>query len=629
MAKRRDGAHAKYGSPFASLVWAFRKSDGRTVHVRAVDSGFDEDLLCPAPDCRSPLIARKGPKGRVEHFAHHPGARICGAWQETSAHYEAKAALAAALTLTLPAVVAEYGGAEREISPEGHLNFDEVEVEYRMDGLTPDVVLRKVNATGQVHELLVEIKVTHGCGPEKISRIRKGRHAAIEIDLGRWKHRSLEAIHEAVLRAAPRVWLYNARQEQEKLVLKAEAEAMADARAAAMLSGLDAAGPARPSHAEGSAAITALRAIGEGRLCAVQVGDDAVFSVPTEEWQAVLAHRYVLGDQIDDYYKPGFSLVTAVTWVRRSGLVRSAFKEPLEVETHRALLRARPGFRSPQALVKRYLQAMTKLGPLQLMDPDRWERRPVFGEAVKAAQARERLRAEQLARSRRRLEGLLAAATEEERAGFDLARWEVAPIPGFGRPLERLCGEAAFDAFDDVLDRLQAAVGWSGRWSGDAFLGLPLQGAVQRGVEGREAREAAAAAEKAEAERQARLQLVDRVAAHAVHLMGSREGERWVAPRRAALETEPAERDRAWRDLAEIEGRLKAQAALDDLAAEVRAELEKAAEARFGDLADWFLHTGNNQCQGRHPWDYTVDRHTLRDALRAVEMAPKPGRRRA
>lgn len=386
MAKRRDGAHAKYGSPFASLVWAFRKSDERTVHIREVDSGFDEDLLCPAPDCRSPLIARKGPKGRVEHFAHHPGARVCGAWRETSAHYEAKAALAAALTLTLPAVVAEYGGVEREVSPEGHLNFDSVEVEYRMDGLTPDVVLRKVDVAGQVHELLVEIKVTHGCGPEKIARIRKGRHAAIEIDLGRWKHRPLEAIHEAVLSEAPRVWLYNARLEQEILALKAEAEARADAVAAEMLSGLKW-GEVRPSHAEGPAAIAALRALGERRLCAVRVGDDAVFSVPTAEWQAILAHRYVLGDQIDDYYKPGFSLVTAATWMRRSGVVRAAFREPLEVETHRALLRARPGFRSPHALVKQYLQAVTKLGPLELMGPDRWERRPAFGEAVKAAQS--------------------------------------------------------------------------------------------------------------------------------------------------------------------------------------------------------------------------------------------------
>lgn len=627
MAKRKDGAHAKYGSPFASLVWAFRKSDERIVHVREVDSGFDKDLLCPAPDCRSPLVARKGPKGRVEHFAHHPGARVCGAWQETSAHYEAKAALATALTLTLPAVVAAYGGVEREVSPAGYLNFDSVEVEYRMDGLTPDVVLKKVDEAGEVHELLVEIKVTHGCGPEKIARIRKGHHAAIEIDLGKWKHRTLEEIHEAVLRQAPRVWLYNARQGQEVLVLKAEAETRANALAAAMLSDLNG-DEARPSHPGGPAAIAALRAIGEGRLCAVRIGDDAVFSVPTEEWQAALAHRYVLGDQIDDYYKPGFSLVTAATWMRRSGLVRPAFSEPLRPETHRALLRAHPSFQSPQALVKKYLQAVTKQGPLQLMDPDRWERRPSFGEAVKAAQGRERLRTERLARSRRRLEGLLATTTEEERAGFDLARWERSPIPGFGKTLERLCGEEVFEAFDDVLDRLQAGVGWSGRRCGEDFLGLPLQGAVQRGVEAREAREAAAAAEKAEAERQRIVQLVDRIAAHAIYLMGSREGAVWVAPRRAVLEADTAERDRAWQDLAEIERRLKAEAALDDLAAEVRAELEKAAEARLGDLAGWFLHTGNNQCDGRHPWDYTVDRHTLRDALRAVEMAPRPGRRR-
>mgnify|MGYP001059183434 CR=1 FL=1 len=276
MAGRRDRDHARYGSPFASLVYAYRQSDGAIVHVRDVDSGFDADLLCPAPTCRSPLTARKGPLGRVEHFAHRPGVRPC-TYKETSAHYEAKAALAVALTLTLPAGVAEFQGVRRQVSREGLLDFDEVSIEFRMDGLTPDVVLRK-SVDGVVHELLVEVKVTHGCGPEKIARIRQGRHAAVEIDLARWKHASLEEIHAAVLRDAPRVWLYNDKIEAGVATLKAEAEARADSVARGILDLARAVAETRNSHPQGPEAVAALDAIGEGRLCRVSVDADVVFA---------------------------------------------------------------------------------------------------------------------------------------------------------------------------------------------------------------------------------------------------------------------------------------------------------------------------------------------------------------
>lgn len=627
MAKRRDGQHARYGSPFASLIYAFRKDDERIVHVRDVDSGFDENLLCPAPDCRSPLIARKGPRGRVEHFAHHPGARVCGAWQETSAHYEAKAALAAAKTMTLPGVVAEYDGVQREVSREGHIDFDSVEVEFRMDGMTPDVVLRKTDRTGEIHELFVEIKVTHGCGPDKIAKIRKGRHAAIEIDLGKYKRASLEDIHRAVLSEAPRVWLYNGRRERAVAEIKAEVEARADALARTMLGGLDGPDQDRASQADGMAAVEALRTIDEARLCTIPVDDDAVFQVPTQEWQAALAHQFILIERGDHYLRPGFSLVTAATWIRGSGLVLPAFREPLGSEIQRALRRARRTFRSPQQLVKQYLQAVAELGPLQVVEPDCWARRQAFGEAVKAARDRERRRVQILEGARRRLSGMLSAATEEEQVGFDLEHWETQPVEGFGLTLDRLCGSERFAAFDEGLRAIETALGWSGRWTGGALFGLPLAGAVRRAVDARLAREAAAAAAKVEAERQRIARLVDRIEAEAVHLLGARAGAEWVEPKRPTLEGGDEARAEAWRDLAEIEQAQRAQAALDALAATVRDKLRKAAEARFGDLADWFLHTGNNHCQGQHPWDYTVDRHTLRDALRAVEMAPKTRRR--
>ena len=626
MAGRRDRDHARYGSPFASLVYAYRQSDGVIVHVRDVDSGFDADLLCPAPTCRSPLTARKGPLGRVEHFAHRPGVRPC-TWKETSAHYEAKAALAAALTLTLPAGVAEFQGVRRQVSREGLLSFDEVSIEFRMDGLTPDVVLRK-SVDGVVHELLVEVKVTHGCGPEKIARIRQGRHAAVEIDLARWKHASLEEIHAAVPRDAPRVWLYNDKIEAGVATLKAEAEARADAAARGLLDLARAVAGTRNSHPQGPDAVAALDAIGEGRLCRVPVDADVVFAVPEPEWQAALAWRYVIADYGDSYLAPGFCLTTAATWIRASSLVHPGFREPLESDVIRALRRADPGFRSPQMLVKQYLQGVARMGPLVLLEKDRWERRPGFGAAVKSAQDSERRRIERLESVRRRVLALVARASEQEREGFAIEAWEREPVEGFGLPLDAIVRGAGFEQLQDRLAEIESAVGWSGVWKDGLTLGLPVGGAIRHGVEARLAREAAASEARLEAERACVEALVARIEAHAVHLMGRHEGLEWLAPRRGALAASDAARADAHRELAEIDRSLKAQAALDDLAAEMRAILEKAAEARLGSTASLFLHTGNNHCRGQHPWTYTMDRHTLREALHAVAMAPVPKRPR-
>ncbi|MEH6678181.1 hypothetical protein [Phenylobacterium sp.] len=626
MSGRRDRSHAGYGSPFANLVYAYRQSDGAIVHVRDVDSGFDADLLCPAATCRSPLTARKGPLGRAEHFAHRPGTRPC-TWKETSAHYEAKAALAAALTLTLPAGVAEFEGARLEVSRQGRLDFDDVSIEFRMDGITPDVVLRK-SVNGVVHELLVEVKVTNGCGPEKIARIREGKHAAVEIDLARWKHASVEDIHAAVLRDAPRSWLYNDKIEAGVGALKAEAQARAEAAAKVLLDRARAVAGARASHPKGLEAVAALDAIGEGRLCRVKVDSDGVFSVPSEEWQAALAWRYVIVEYGDSYLSRGFSLTTAATWMRASGLVHPGFREPLESNVIRALKRADPGFRSPQMLVKQYLQGVARLGPLISTENDRWERRPAFDVAVRKSQDDERRRVQRTEGVRRRVLTLVAQATEKEREGFEVRTWEREPVEGLGLTLDAIVRDASFEAFEEGLSRIEAAVGWRGVWEDGSTYGLPLDGAIRRGVEAKLAREAADKEARREAERSRIQGLVERIEACAVRLMGPDEGLGWMAPRRAALLISDAARNEAHVALADFERALKAQAALDDLAAEMRAILEKAAEVRFGDATSLFLHTGNNHCRGQHPWTYTVDRHTLREALHAVAMAPAPRRRK-
>lgn len=114
------------------------------------------DLRCPAPSCRAPLVARKGPTGRTEHCAHHAGqGDSCEAGRETSAHLLAKDILAEALELKLPAVIAELDDEVIVVSSERILKFDRAVLKDRLGDLIPDVVLH----IGE-KRLLVEVRVT-------------------------------------------------------------------------------------------------------------------------------------------------------------------------------------------------------------------------------------------------------------------------------------------------------------------------------------------------------------------------------------------------------------------------------------------------------------------------------------
>ena len=214
---------------------------------------------------------------------------------------------------------------------------------------------------------------------------------------------------------------------------------------------------AQKSHPKGPEAVAALDAIGEGRFCRVKVDSDGVFSVPPQEWQAALAWRYVIVEYGDSYLAPGFSLATAATWMRASGLVHPGFREPLESDVIKALRRADSDFRSPQMLVKQYLQGVVRLGPLVPLEKDRWERRPEFDVAVRTAQDDERRRVERIEDVRRRVLALVAQATEQEREGFEVETWEREPVEGIGLTLDAIVREAKYTPFEEGLGKIEAA----------------------------------------------------------------------------------------------------------------------------------------------------------------------------
>jgi len=142
------------------------KPDGTIVHVNEVPSGLACGCKCPA--CSESLVAHKGPKKR-HHFA-HLAALACRHAIESGLHKLAKQILDKERRLWVPAVTGEHDGSILRKHSAQYLDFDDVVLEQPLEGIVPDVIVRKSG-----HELLVEIFVAHRCGTEKISRIRARR----------------------------------------------------------------------------------------------------------------------------------------------------------------------------------------------------------------------------------------------------------------------------------------------------------------------------------------------------------------------------------------------------------------------------------------------------------------------
>ena len=91
----------------------------------------------------------------------------------------------------------------------GPYRFETAVCEKRLGGMVADVAVRRAD-----RELLVEIKVTHACGPEKLEKIRNADLAVVEIDLGKLpRNADRQEIEAAILRDAPRAWLHNPKEE--------------------------------------------------------------------------------------------------------------------------------------------------------------------------------------------------------------------------------------------------------------------------------------------------------------------------------------------------------------------------------------------------------------------------------
>lgn len=203
---RRDEADGNHPNAKAMMVFA-EKVGGDLVHIDSVAKGLSCGCVCWC--CRLPVIARKG-EVRAPHFA-HSGSRCTGA--ETTAHILAKWVIDCEKKLWVPDPRFE------DLRPACQV-FQNVHIERPLDGGRPDVL-----AIAGERRLLVEIQVTHRVDANRRARIRKLKIPCIEIDLSRYRFACNADLIKAVLREAPRRWIYNAELERRQEVAAEAARA--------------------------------------------------------------------------------------------------------------------------------------------------------------------------------------------------------------------------------------------------------------------------------------------------------------------------------------------------------------------------------------------------------------------
>ena len=215
--------HTPFGGLGAELVFG-RRSDGSIAHISKVASGLACQCICPA--CERQLVARKGPR-KEHHFGHHGKGTGCGRGAETNAHIWAKQVLERERRIWLPAVKAGTGREAVLKHRGGMFEFAHAELERVLDDIVSDVIL--TTRSGQ--RLLVEVMVTHACGPEKVEKLRALQLPTVEVDLGAWRT-SIDRprIEAALIEGAPREWLFNRKLDEAEEELS---EATAQRKAAA------------------------------------------------------------------------------------------------------------------------------------------------------------------------------------------------------------------------------------------------------------------------------------------------------------------------------------------------------------------------------------------------------------
>jgi len=623
-----EADHTPFGASGLELIYG-READGSLVHVSAVRSGLACACVCPA--CERRLVARKG-KRTAHHFAHYGAGAGCGRAVETNAHIWAKEVLERTRQILLPAIEAEEEGRHEVARPASMFKFDEVRLERRFGDIVPDVIVR-----AGTRELLVEVYVTHRCDDAKVDKIRAGGVSAMEVDLsGLRTCQDPKRVAAALLRTAPRAWLYNpfvdaAAQKLRARVAREKADAAAALRRQAARMIADARKARRSPGGHGGDEGGEVRSLGRGAYLLWSPPSHDGFTVDPVNWQAAVFARCIMG------------FASRPTWFRQSfdaydileriqDCVAPAFGKRLGHGLVEALREIDPGFIPPSVTLSRYLAWLAEAG---VLINDGYGYQVSHGEAQDLAKLKRRREVIAARRSRAmdRVSAIVAKVPERERTGFDLSLWMRAPVPDLGTCVEELieADDQAWWTFEAGLDRLESMqAGWS--WT-ESLLGLPLAGELARAKERERAKEEAAAERKRQEKEAAAQNRLAIAVGRAEGLLGVEAAAEWLhrPGRNSGISPADAARtngdglEKVLRALQRIETERREQQAREDAQASARDELRRAAAKVFDDArAEVFLKSAHPALGGQSPLAYCADPVSLRACLGLL-----PARRRA
>lgn len=608
-----------------------QRADGTIAHISEVPPGLACRCICPG--CGVDLVARKG-DSKEHHFAHRSSAQ-CAHALESALHKLAKEVLHERREILLPEVSATREGRTLVTHPADVHRFDDAVLEQHLDAIVPDVIVRK-----GAHRLLVEMFVTHRCGPEKIELIRRMGLSCVEIDLRQISRRATRMeVERALLADAGRYWLNNPKLEQAATTLEGQIEQeREEARRAAQAASVEnerrldrlAQGirrqmakppPSQPKSATPAARRTVKHGFGdhldqklEGQEC---------FRCSPGTWQAEVVNRFViapLDQRSASYYD--FSAGEVLAHIKSCGLLAPGVLGFVSTEDEAALATRVPGYRPPLRVVEAFLSSLESVDVLESR-----RRRWSVGDKAQRAWSERQRRGEELERWRRDIrstvERIVQKATDQERDGFDFELWTTIRHPGIGTSFAE-----GFETDDHrltqlsfVVHQLDAMFSRNGKIVDDVF-GLPVGRAVEREITERRQR---AESERLEREEKARRDADARVAALGAETASKlrQDAAEWLESTVASLKGTPlAAAASGWEGLDQARvalglhvKELERTRTLERLRGRL---LSAAAQMRRPEHARVFLTSPHPNWPGGHPIDACVDERTFEDLRRRM-----------
>ncbi|EHK54469.1 hypothetical protein MAXJ12_24772 [Mesorhizobium alhagi CCNWXJ12-2] len=367
----------------------------------------------------------------------------------------------------------------------------EVQTEFlRLEYTDPKTIIPDLYVRALEYDLFVEVAVTHFSDEAKVRRLREHRTPAVEVDLSRLSYDlTREAIADAVLRTAPRWWLYhpgidvaetNRREDEERWRAAQDerrvgAAAKHQKRVVELISAYWEASNALAEESSQISRLEELQATGFAEHVGIEVAGFACFAVPPEVWQAIILtevfHDRCLGNGV-------CKAVPITQHLEKAGLIRQQFRRVYAGLADDAAM-IEPDFAPPWKAVDAYLKHLARAGVLVQHDNGMVLARQ-FAEPWTTRTLAEKQRTAAMHAAMQAVEWILAELPAEERGNATSESWLDSVHTESGMKY-RAALQSGIEA-PKISAEINAAVAMLEKRGPLPYgtVGLPIEGAIQR-----------------------------------------------------------------------------------------------------------------------------------------------------